>query len=190
MDSLLMFPIPFPLPLNCSKGLRPFFSVLFLLFAVRAGAQTRAEAIADSLYATGDYIHAINAYSKVGNRASGLQIARAYKAVGNYDKAIKQYEALAAGNIDLQVVRFELGKLYSKTKRTHQARELFLSLSQNNADNPEYHYHLGAAYQDLGRTRESISSYKKAVALDKNPPSEPLPPGKVLRGPKGERFRP
>ena len=138
-----------------------------MLFAVRAGAQTRAEAIADSLYATGDYIHAINAYSKVGNRASGLQIARAYKAVGNYDKAIKQYEALAAGNIDLQVVRFELGRLYSKTKRTHQARELFLSLSQNNADNPEYHYHLGAAYQDLGRTRESISSYKKAVALDR-----------------------
>ena len=71
---------------------------------------------ADSLYALGNYSAAINKYAKDGSKNAQQQIARAYHAIGNYEKAITQYEHLVRRDSLLQIARFELGKLYLKTK--------------------------------------------------------------------------
>ena len=115
-------------------------SILFisLLLVFKAEAQSSALAIADSLYATGNYTNAINYYAKEGSQKGNLQIARAYNSIGNYDKAIVQYESLVAESPDLQIARFELGKLYHKMKRFDDSRKLFTGLVRDETNNPEF----------------------------------------------------
>ncbi|WP_421823741.1 tetratricopeptide repeat protein [Flagellimonas oceanensis] len=74
------------------------YITFLILFFSKADAQTSALAVADSLYALGNYTSAINAYAKVGGKKSNLQIARAYNTIGNYDKAIAQYRAVLDNN--------------------------------------------------------------------------------------------
>jgi len=92
------------------------YSIFLILFSFQAGAQTSALAVADSLYALGNYTSAINAYAKVGGEKANLQIARAYNAIGNYDKAIAQYTTIVDQNPEFELARFELGKLLFKIK--------------------------------------------------------------------------
>lgn len=71
-------------------------SLLYLMiFLAKINAQYSPIAVADSLYALGNYTLAINEYAKEGLPNAELQIARAYNAIGNYDKALAQYESLS-----------------------------------------------------------------------------------------------
>ena len=140
-------------------------TVLFLLFNIYA-AEAQSSSAADSLYATGDYTKAINLYAKEGTSKAGLQIARAYNAIGQYPKAIAQYEGVVSAAADLQIARFELGKLYLKTKRYDDAGRLFTNLISDNDANPEYLYYQGEAFRQLDQEDSSVIAYKKAVGLD------------------------
>ncbi len=122
--------------------------------------------VADSLFATGAYTKAINLYAKEGTQKAGLQVARAYNAIGNYDKAILQYEAVLQRSPDLQIAGLELGKLYLKKKQFDNARKLFTALVSKNRSNPEYSYYLGEAFRELEQEASSLVAYKKAVAID------------------------
>lgn len=137
-----------------------------LLNIYKAGAQAPALAIADSLYATGNYTLAINYYAKTSSEKANLQIARSYNAIGNYDKAIAEYEALIAKTPEIQIARFELGKLYLKTKRYDDGRKLFTGLVSDDANNPEYLYYQGESFRELDQPASSLVAYKKAVAVD------------------------
>lgn len=141
-----------------------FVAALITLVGFVATAQSTIAA--DSLYATGDYSAAINAYAKEGTAKAGLQIARAYNAIGNYDKSIAQYEAVVATETDLQIARLELGKLYLKTGHYDEARKLFTGLVSVNSANPEYLYYQGEAFRELDQEVSSLVAYKKAIALD------------------------
>ena len=112
-------------------------------------AQSSVLAIADSLYATGNYSKAINFYAKVGSEKSSLQVARAYNAMGNYEKAKLQYENLANKNPALQIARLELGKIYIKTHDLKRAILVFSQFIKDDDGNPEFYYYLGMAYQDM-----------------------------------------
>ncbi|MDF0707613.1 tetratricopeptide repeat protein [Flagellimonas okinawensis] len=140
--------------------------VLFLFIYLKAGAQTSALAMADSLYAVGNYTTSINAYAKVGDKISNLQIARAYNAIGNFDKAIVQYTAVLDNSPEFELARFELGKLLLKTKNYGSALEMFQVLTSSKQQNPEYFYYLGRTYESLGKTNESNKAFKTAVGLD------------------------
>lgn len=140
------------------------FIALVLVF--KAEAQSSALAIADSLYATGNYTNAINYYAKEGSQKGSLQIARAYNAIGNYDKAIVQFESLITESPDLQIARFELGKLYLKMKRYDDGRKLFTGLVRDEAKNPEFLYYQGESFRELEQAASSLVAYKKAVAVD------------------------
>ena len=137
-----------------------------LLFSSKVIAQMDNGAAADSLYATGNYTQAINAYAELGNTKSNLQIARAYNLIGNYDKAIAQYEAVVDESPELQIARFELGKLYLKTKGYNKARKVFTALVADENTNPEYYYYQGEAHRELEQEASSVVAYKKAVGLD------------------------
>lgn len=129
-------------------------------------AQSSASTIADSLYATGNYTLAINEYSKSGNVSASLQIARSYNSIGNYDKAIAQYENLILQHPELQIASFELGKLYLKSNEHDEARKLFSRLATEGSGNPEYQYYLGEAYRELGQPASGLIAYKNAVQID------------------------
>ena len=137
-----------------------------MLICFQAGAQTSALAVADSLYALGNYASAINAYAKMGDKKANLQIARAYNAIGNYDKAIAQYTAVLENNPEFELARFELGKLLLKTKDFGPAMEMFQVLVSSEGQNPEYFYYLGRVYESVENTEKANSSYKSAVEMD------------------------
>ena len=137
-----------------------------ILFSIKAGAQTSALSMADSLYALGNYTSAINAYAKVGDEKSNLQIARAYNAIGNFDKSITQYTTILAKNPELHLARFELGKLLLKIKNYASAMEMFQVLTSSEQQNPEYFYYLGRTYESLDKTDKSNKAFKTAVEMD------------------------
>ena len=140
--------------------------LFFYLVVLKAEAQTSALAMADSLYTVGDYTKAINEYAKINTPSAKLQIARTYNAIRNYDKAILQYEALIKQDPKGQIPKFELGKLYDKTKKPKKSKHIFEDLSVENPSNPEYFYYLGNAFNDLDSISKSITYYKKAIAVD------------------------
>ena len=120
---------------------------------------------ADSLYAIGHFSEAINAYAKEGSKNARLQIARAYNALGNYDKAIIEYEAFLAKEPTLAIARFELAKLQLKTKKLKAAFDNFATLAKD-SDNPEYHYYLGRIKQLNGDPIAANVDFRKAVKTD------------------------
>ena len=140
--------------------------VLFLLIFFKAGAQSSALSVADSLYTLGNYTAAINEYAKIGDANASLQIARAYNAIGNFDKAIAQYQATLAKNPTMDIARFELGKLLLKTKNYQTALEAFHDLVTKGQENPEYFYYLGRAYESVEKQDEANNAFRKAVAKD------------------------
>ena len=146
--------------------MRSVLLILLVLISLSLNAQKEQIILADSLYATGNYTKAINAYAELGTTKAGFQIARAYNAIGNYDKAIAQYQAVLKKDAKQQLVAFELGKLLLKTNKALAAKELFESLSITNPLNPEYHYHLGEAIRARDDMDKSIPFYKKAIAVD------------------------
>ncbi|WP_373519943.1 tetratricopeptide repeat protein [Pricia sp.] len=140
--------------------------LLSISLNIGVNAQSSSSTIADSLYATGNYTKAINYYAEDGGENSGLQIARAYNAIGNFEKAIVQYRSVVAIHPDWQIASFELGKLLLKAKEYDEARKLFSQLTALGDDNPEYHYYLGEAFQELEQPASALTAYKKAVKLD------------------------
>jgi tetratricopeptide (TPR) repeat protein len=128
--------------------------------------QTETITEADSLYASGNYTKAINVYASVGTVNAGIQIARAYNAIGNYDKAIVQYQVVLEQDAEQQLAQFELGKLLLKQKHFDNARKSFQQLVSAAGDNPEYHYYLGEAHRNLDQPSSSLVSYKNAVEKD------------------------
>ncbi|SHJ35931.1 Tetratricopeptide repeat-containing protein [Arenibacter nanhaiticus] len=137
-----------------------------IVFFAKGNAQSVSMAVPDSLYATGNYTLAINEYAKKGSLNAQLQIARAYNAMGNYDKALLQYESLVQNNESLELATYELGRLYLKLKKYEKSKELFNQLIEKNKLNPEFYYYLGESLKALERFPESIIAYKNSIKID------------------------
>lgn len=143
--------------------MRITFSIVLVLLTIPLAAQDKQSIIADSLYATGNYTKAINAYATLGSQKAGMQIARAYNAIGNYEKAIIQYRSVLEKDTKQQLAQFELGKLLLKTNKAIAAQELFEVLIVENPFNPEYHYQLGEAIRARDDLDKSIPFIKKPL---------------------------
>ncbi|MDT7829411.1 tetratricopeptide repeat protein [Pricia sp. S334] len=143
-----------------------FLFLCTLLSGHEVSAQPDNGVMADSLYATGNYTKAINVYAEEGSVAAALQIARAYSAIGHYEKAIVQYRSVVDREPDAQVAAFELGKLLLRTNKYEEARKRFAHLVESDRDNPEYHYYLGEAFRELDQPASSLVSFKEAIEID------------------------
>ncbi|MEP5914458.1 MAG: tetratricopeptide repeat protein, partial [Flavobacteriaceae bacterium] len=111
------------------------------------------------------YAEAINEYSKIGDEKSSLQIARAYNAIGNKEKAILQYLDIIKNNENHILARFELGKIYEKTNKD-KAQVVFESLINSGSENPEFYYYLGKIIQSKLDYEEGNKALRKAITLD------------------------
>ena len=97
---------------------------------------------------------------------SGLQIARSYNAIGNLEKADKQYEGVVRHYSGMEVAQYEWGTLLIKFNKSAKAKMLFLELIQKNSSNPEYYYQLGKAVEKIEGTEKSLPYHKNAVTID------------------------
>ncbi len=148
-----------------------FFVSALILFNTNAQSLPENKAgspssVADSLYSLGNYTAAINAYSELGDENANLQIARAYNAIGDKEKAILQYQDILKKNNAHVLAKFELGKLYDKAKKYEEAIKLFQELVMPESTNPEFYYYLGKAHQSNLDLDEANNALKKAIQLD------------------------
>ncbi|MCF8713600.1 tetratricopeptide repeat protein [Joostella atrarenae] len=141
--------------------------IYILLFSfIKVGAQAPTFASAENEYKKGNYASAINLYSKTPTIASQLQIARAYNALGNYDKAEKQYLETIKLDSTLFVAQNELGKLYFKISAFKKAKMVYYSLFTTDKPNPFYLYQLGLLEDIEGKPFQAISFFKESYKLD------------------------
>ncbi|SFW33510.1 Tetratricopeptide repeat-containing protein [Sinomicrobium oceani] len=147
---------------------RLFLWVLcFVAVGLKGGAQSPPLAVADSLYALGNYTAAITEYNKYPSPGSRMQVARAYHAIGNYEKALGQYENLVAEYPDMPVAQNELGKLYLKIKQFEKARDVFLLLTEKEYGSADNFYLLGKSYQYIaGESGYALPAFKQAFRKD------------------------
>ncbi|MCK0158068.1 hypothetical protein MWU65_12805 [Cellulophaga sp. F20128] len=146
--------------------MKPYLFLILVFIGIKAKAQSSVLTTADSLYASGNYTAAINNYAKLGTTNASLQIARAYHAIGNYDKAIAEYKNVLIKKNTSELPRFELGKLLSKVNKDSLALSEFMVLIKNNPKNPEYFYNAGSITEKLGDSDKALIDYKKAVLID------------------------
>ncbi|MBC3757045.1 tetratricopeptide repeat protein [Hyunsoonleella sp. SJ7] len=133
---------------------------------VKTEAQTSVLNIADSLYLNGDFTKSITYYKAYDDPSEVFdKIAKAYMAIGNYDKALKHFESAIETNPDDVLTKYEFAKLLSKTKNFETASLLFKELITKHKDNPNYHYELGLVLEQL---KDSLAqqSFHRAFALD------------------------
>ena len=120
-------------------------------------------------------------YQKVGNQSQAIayytkvytmkpsdkvqeKIGKSYQFLGNTDKAIEIYEAVLSTSPDNLLLKYTLAKLYMSEQKVKKAVQLFKELIQQDPTNPNYHYHLGLAYDKL--KKDSTIGYLKAFKLD------------------------
>lgn len=149
---------------------------IILLGMSKAGAQTPAFVVADSLYAAGNYSKAIAKYENAPPTAkSKLQIARSYKSLGNGDLALKSYVESLQLNSEQAITAYEYGKLLITKKKLKTADSIFEVLTKRYPNNPEYHYQRGRALKSIApdsirradHLRNGVkNAFAKAVSLD------------------------
>lgn len=140
--------------------------ILFAIVIVQAEAQTSASHFADSLYQTGNFSKAIEAYSALDDKTQVYdRIANAYIAIGNYDQAIDYYKMSIDAQPENAILKYEYAKLLSKTKAFDEASEVFKSLIVIDSLNPNYHYELGLVLEQQ-KDSTAIDNFNKAFVLD------------------------
>lgn len=142
--------------------------VLTLLLTFKAGAQTSALEIADSLFQLGNFSKAISYYEKDNTEAiyNQTKIAQAYIGIGAIRKAIPYYENIVSKDSLLLIAQYELGKLYTKTKGYKKAAYQFKLLIRKDSLNPNFYYQLGLV-QKQSKNGNYVQSFIKAYQLDK-----------------------
>ena len=149
--------------------MRIYFVVLLLLAATKAEAQTSALAIADSLYAVGNYSEAIKELEKSGSGSEAvlLKLARAQKANGNVAAALENYRTVLESNPDRILTAVEYAQLLSVTGDLKTADSLFSQLSKKYPMNANFHYQLGLVKEKL-KDSTALNRYNITILLQKN----------------------
>ncbi|MDX1751572.1 MAG: tetratricopeptide repeat protein [Salinimicrobium sediminis] len=146
-----------------------FFIILLLLSATKAEAQTSALAIADSLYAVGNYSEAVEELEKSGTRSEAvlLKLARAQKANGNTAAALDNYKTVLELNPERILTAVEYAKLLSSTGKLKEADSIFKQLVKQYPMNANFHYQLGLV-KEKQNDSTAMNHYNITVLLQKN----------------------
>lgn len=145
-----------------------YISVVFCVFWLcNSNAQMNDINAADSLYKSGNYSKAIEAYAKVNERSQVYdRIARSYMAIGNYDLALENYQQAVEGDPTNELALYEYAKLLSKTKKFQTSVKVFEQLMNIDYRNPNYHYEMGLAQNRL-KDSTAINRFIAAFQLDR-----------------------
>lgn len=147
--------------------MKNLFTFIFLLVFSKVEAQTSTFPIADSLFSIGKYAEAISRYQKIDRKTSSiyLKMAQAYRAQGNFEKALNNYIKGLKGKNALPAALSEYGQLLYRTQKFHQADSIFQELTTRFPENPNFQYQLGLAKEQL-RDSTAIEFFQKAFTLN------------------------
>lgn len=141
-------------------------TLCIMLVVFKTEAQTSVLTVADSLFKNGNYTKAISQYKLYESQEEVYdKIAMAYTAIGNYDEALKNFEAATKANPDDALLKYDFAKLLSKTKNFETASVIYKTLIAIDEKNPNYHYELGLVQEQL-KDSLAIISFGKAFSLD------------------------
>jgi tetratricopeptide (TPR) repeat protein len=159
------------------------FLILVATFLKAEAQNTSALAIADSLYAVGNYTEALVEYSRISpkNENIYLKIARAHQAKGTLGDALFNYKKAATGPEKVLALN-EYGKLLITTAHYKKADSIFSILIDTYKNNPNFYYQRGRAKMEIRDTsalvntdslvgkkddnKAFIADFEHAVALD------------------------
>ena len=145
------------------------FSIILLFAALKAEAQTSALAIADSLYALGNYSEAVEELEKSGAKSEAvlLKLARAQKANGNTAAALDNYKTLLELNPERLLTSLEYAQLLAASGELKAADSLFTRLVKKYPTNANFHYQLGLVREER-QDSTAMTHYNFAILLQKN----------------------
>ena len=143
--------------------------LLLLFAAIKAEAQTSALAIADSLYAVGNYSEAIEKLEESGIKSEAvlLKLAQAQKANGNPAAALQNYKSVLESNPERILTAVEYAKLLSTTGKLQAADSIFKQLVKQYPMNANFHYHLGLV-KEQQKDSTAMNHYNITILLQKN----------------------
>lgn len=88
---------------------------------------------------------------------------------GNLDEALSMVQRAMTRMPDSDTIKDTLGWIYFKKNQTDSAVQVFNALVKKDAENPDYHYHLGAALLQKGDKPRAKTELQ--AALEKKPSS-------------------
>lgn len=140
--------------------------IILIVFAFQVEAQTSTLQLGDSLYLHGNYTKAIEVYKSYKNQDAVYQnMAKAYIALGNYDKALSNYENSLKAKPKDALTLFDYGKLLGRVKKYKEALDVFYQLINIDYRNPNYHYESGLVLQQLNDSTDQ-NRFHSAFNLD------------------------
>lgn len=147
------------------QKLSSHLSIILLVAFQYSQSQTIQKA--DSLYQTGDYTNAIEAYNHLHALTPKVlaQIARSYKGKGIYDQALQFYQKALTIDQNEIVLKTEYARLLMATSNFKEADSTYQILIGQSPENPEFQYRLGMVKSKLNDST-AINYFKKAFALD------------------------
>ena len=138
-----------------------------LLISFKTEAQSSVLKVSDSLMANGNFSKAIAILENNSSENTAYRLAKAYNAIGNYDKAIENFKKAIHNNTENTLLQYEYGKLLSKVKKNNEAVSIFNKLKTTDSTNPNYSYELGVVLERLIQTEEAQNNFKTTYKLDK-----------------------
>ena len=147
--------------------MRNILIALLVLITFKTEAQTSVLTVSDSLMANGNFSKAIALLENSNTENSVYRLARAYNAIGNYDKSILSFKKAIESTPENTLLQYEYAKLLSKVKKNNEAVTIFNNLKATDSTNPNYHYELGVVLERLKQTEEAQNSFNATYKLDK-----------------------
>lgn len=147
--------------------MRNILIALLVLITFKTEAQTSVLTVSDSLMANGNFSKAIALLENSNTENSAYRLARAYNAIGNYDKSILSFKKAIESTPENTLLQYEYAKLLSKVKKNNEAVTIFNNLKATDSTNPNYHYELGVVLERLKQTEEAQNSFNATYKLDK-----------------------
>ena len=143
-----------------------FFIIIFI--AIKAGAQSSALSIADSLYTVGKYAEAIDELNEVKDKSEVvyLKLAAAYEAKGLDVDAAKAYEAVLEKDSTRTLAAFAYGKLLTKMGSLEKADSTLNVLVKKFPKNSVFAYQYGLV-KEKKKDSTAMSFFARAAMLDK-----------------------
>ncbi|MGA8853580.1 MAG: tetratricopeptide repeat protein [Christiangramia sp.] len=144
-----------------------FILIILCLIGIKAGAQTSALNISDSLAAVGKQREAIELLSDAEPKSDKiyLKLAKLQQDIGQKEKALENYRKVLDQNPNRVLTIQNYGELLLESGKLEMADSLFSSLTEKYPDNAGFVYRLGLAKENKKDTT-AIKYFFKTVSLD------------------------
>lgn len=141
-------------------------TIFLIIITFKTEAQSSVLQLSDSLMANGNFSKAITLLEDNATEHTNYRLAKAYNAIGNYDKSLENFSRAVENNNQNSQLQYEYAKLLSKVKKNREAVIIFNTLKAKDSTNPNYHYELGVVLERLSQETDAQNCFKKAFRID------------------------